>query len=560
MAAAWKGVEPSEGGLLKLIKDLGPDDEVAVSRAMARGWNVQRAELEGAGPQALAFLKRHEEVGSEVGGELSALRSLTGSRRGKPDHTGFALERSHTGQFFVPIREGNRYVAIASAKTRGEAPKVAERMAAFANKDGKHAWSFDADEVVEKGHDRRLWGQLSRDEPDLELYAQARESLTPRGALFNKAELAESVSSNLHADLKYMADLSSRYEFSDVMNKLSVDDPGANSQLMERLGDLNGRKGAFNRLQNEVVDRALGSVFGKDSASKMVRSMNEIMYHMNLGGIFNLAYPVSNLFTFVQTVMPEMAFIQYGAHGRLGRYYTNFMMGNELGKPRQILGTLDIMKLMGRSFSILANPERALGAGYDDYLKTLNALLADGTMEPRMLDEFVGPTAKIKVPWREAIGKPGNWWEGLKQASSHLPEASERLSRMHTITAAHEFGREAMGLRDDGLHRFVKEFTNRTMFGYNVADRPRAFLGPMGSAFGLFKNWQMHYLFNQLDYLGEGVAQNNWRPFLWSTTGAAVVGGIPAAGGLGFAADQMSHLLTDQSLMDLLVLGDWGSG
>jgi hypothetical protein len=138
-----------------------------------------------------------------------------------------------------------------------------------------------------------------------------------------------------------------------------------------------------------------------------------------------------------------------------------------------------------------------------------------------------------------------NWTSAL---SSWLMTNSERMSRIHAFTASYIVGRDVLGIVDEGkLYQWTKEMTDRSMFGYTTADRPRIFTTPAGSAVGLFKTWMMNYMAMMLEYSGQAV-KGNFAPLAWQTAGTAAVGGV-AATPLYWIADGFSKAFTDETLI-----------
>lgn len=199
----------------------------------------------------------------------------------------------------------------------------------------------------------------------------------------------------------------------------------------------------------------------------------------------------------------------------------------------------------------MGNPGKALGLEADEYVMFMNGAMKRGTLNPGMIDEFIGDAARQKLSALEKLKDTSNLWQSFSRLNIFAPQAAERLSRLHAATVAFDFGKNVMGFQGRNLENFIDEFTKRTMFGYSIADRPRIFTGPVGSAFGLFKNWQLNYLHMLFDYLGEGFSNNNWKPLLWSFVGASAIGGAGAGGVMYGVADGMSGLLGNDSLMNL---------
>ena len=66
----------------------------------------------------------------------------------------------------------------------------------------------------------------------------------------------------------------------------------------------------------------------------------------------------------------------------------------------------------------------------------------------------------------------------------------------------------------------------------------------MGSMFGLFKNWQFHFMGNMINYAGLGFKNNVWSPLLWQGGAALALGGLGATP-LKMVADGIARWNTD---------------
>jgi len=126
---------------------------------------------------------------------------------------------------------------------------------------------------------------------------------------------------------------------------------------------------------------------------------------------------------------------------------------------------------------------------------------------------------------------------------------TEKFARGHSFSLGHTFFKEIMGVTDDDmLYHLSRQFVEKTQFLYGTEDRAALMAGPLGGAFGLFKNWVMHYLAWNLEYAGEGIMRGNWKPLLWSMGGTTAIGGVGALPFYG-AIDDTAKWMGNESIM-----------
>jgi hypothetical protein len=181
----------------------------------------------------------------------------------------------------------------------------------------------------------------------------------------------------------------------------------------------------------------------------------------------------------MQTVIPELYYIRGGIPSRLAPIYTAFMRAGPDGLPREITSRIDPIKMIGRAFSMMRNPD-------PEFREALDFFRNSGVIDPRFKESFVGADANFPNAMRGEMGKPNGILRVLKMINS-IPEKAEGLSRIHASAVGWQVGRHVLGLDPGQARLFTKEFINRTMYGYGVADRSRIFTGPFGSAFGCSK-------------------------------------------------------------------------
>jgi len=273
------------------------------------------------------------------------------------------------------------------------------------------------------------------------------------------------------------------------------------------------------------------------------------MYNLQFGAM-NLMYPISNALTFVQTVIPEAAFVLTGSGSSLAPTYSHFAVGGTKG-PMAGMGVLSPVKLMYQSMKELVHPSEELTLA-------MRRAVNDRVIEPRNVEQYVGESAtKVgdirKLFSGDTKAKDFDFPEWLRATSEFLPAVSEGLSRSHAFTVGHAVARDYLkrngqALNPDEIYQFARQFTEKTMYLYSSADRPRVFTTPAGSAMGLFKNWLFHYMASMGEYTAEGFTKNNWTPLLWQTTGTAALGGLSATP-ISWAADGFSRMWNNKTLL-----------
>lgn len=558
-AGRYKG----EQALLAMRRELSDEDLVHVHKAWNGQWGerqiseaLARDEFSDA---AAAFLSRLRAVDDEIIGQIQGTQQALGKKLFTPLENHYMISRTWTGDWRVPImNEGNEIVYMASGHTRSQAQNLADDIMSGASREDKN-WRALTPTLSDRTQDLEVASQVRFRSGDFALASSLREqslrpARTPRffeerqgvgGFVGAKApwtgqELDNILTSHVQQQQKYLADLVVRESLGSDLARLAAENPSIFRQLSARLDDLSGKPGAFAQMQNNLFDKILAPALGKNSATKIVRTANNLLYHLQLGGL-NVAFPIINALTFMQTTLPQVSYVMSATPQRLARYYSHFPVAGSDGLPRGGVGALDMFKLMRQSFREMGKPNEVLRSHF-------GRGAAEGVWDPRFVEEFVGENAQRITKLRDVLQGRGGFVGWLESVSSFLPAQSEKFARGHSFVVGHILGRDFLGMADDQLYRFAKEFTNNTMFLYGTADRARLITGPLGSLFGMFKNWQMHYIGGMLEYTGEGVMRGNWAPLLWMTGGTASLGGMTALPLFG-VANAFSEFATDQSLM-----------
>lgn len=560
----------------RMVDSLSETDLGDIWRGMNGTWTRERikeAIIKGEiSPTSGNFLNQLTDLSDELITQTQKTQAAFGESvtKAQPGH----LMLSHTweGTLRTPILDSKgNLVTLLGGYNRADLQKQADAIVAAAKKEGKN-WKVARDEAGEltaieadSGVDleRLLKGAngytLSLGSSDFRLAQSLRERwirdnyrpaiLRIRGGVggyightapWNKEQLKQILFKHLHSQQRYIAERNLNNVMGYELQRLADEDPRMYNQLMQRVDDIAGRQGRIPEAINSAVDKLMSPILGKNSATKMIGAVNSLTYHFQLG-MGNLMFPVLNATQFLQTALPQAAFILKSPREAIARYYSWDVLAGVDGLPKGSMGTLSAPKLAFQSMREMAKP--------DDLLKeNLGKAAREGVWAPRLAEEFIGENASMITGLKNA-GEKG-WVNWLKAVSAFLPEASERFSRVHAFTMGHLLGRDFLRLEGDQLYRFSKQFTENTMFGYSTADRARILSGPFGSLFGLFKNWQMHYLGWLTEYTGQAM-NGNLSPLLWMLGGTAATGGVAAAPMYG-AADALNRLITDKPLMQTI--------
>jgi len=484
------------------------------------------------------FALKAQEIDDKLVGMIGRTEDATGQKKLTPKAGHFGLSRTWEGDLRVAVRDPEgRLIGVAAGQSRVSAQKAADKLVEQLEAQGKaarRAEEFDITETINLPRD--LKPHVSS--PAWVLERQGLAGYKNFDKPFTKQELLEAYASGVRRRAKYMANLSTTNLLADDIAKVSVEDPLMHRILVERLDDLAGKRSPLTKLQDQVVDTVLSPVMGKNTASTIVSTTNKLMWHLELGAL-RIAYPALNMLTFIQTVLPEAAFVGSASEDVLKKYYTTYGVRGPNARP---MGVLDPIKMWARG------TKQMHAKGDAGWTRAVKRGINDGVLDPRFIEESVGQTSATATNWAGAVKEKG--LVGLVTAvSEYLPAQSEKWARLNSFATAHAIGKDVLGLVDeDVLYKFSKDFTDRTMFRYGMEARPRIFTTPAGSALGLFKNWMMHYMGIMADYTGEGVLRGNWAPLLWQTAGTAALGGLAATPLYG-VANGLSEALSGKSAL-----------
>lgn len=555
-----------------LVKKLSEEDRKKLVEIVSTGgWTKEAVKVAHEGgavsPQLKSFLDRLEAISEELFKETNAVRSAVGLPliKEKPGH--FGLEHMWEGDWRVRIRnEHGNTVFMVGAKDRGQALKHADEVIKRAGKEG--TWKYDksaqrTEDVFERGQDysKEDWMVMLGVNKKGKDYGSAaaamekyvREAYTPKtlekqrgipGFDLDMSDqaLEKRLLQHYRRLTTYNTDLALRFELGQDLAKLADENPNALRILNERWQNALGGQGKFSQMQNQAMDQIASPYLGSNSASQIVATANTVQHNLQLGS-FNFMYPTVNMFTFMTTVMPQVSFVASAPLGVLQKYYGSLMGHGADGFARKPVHFLDPMKMVYAGF-------RNMGGNYKtpQSKAAYERAMAEGIFAPRVVEEHIGVDAQLKTRLKDLLSGPNGFVKFLQYTSEFLPNKSEQFSRLHSFSTGLAVGEDILGLSDEALYRFAKDFTHNTMFGYNMVDRAKVIQGPLGSFFGLYKNWQMHYIGWMLEYTGEAM-KGNFGPLLWSQAGVGTIAGIGGTTAYG-VADAFTRMATGKSAFD----------
>lgn len=331
-------------------------------------------------------------------------------------------------------------------------------------------------------------------------------------------DLNNAMDGHLRQLLRFAGMQSWRERFGSVAaHMLQKQDPKLFADLMRKSGQMLGLEGKLTNWLNESLQPMLGSVLGPKAATKTAAAVNEFMYAWNLGFV-NPTFALLNLLTPLQTVAPWIAHMQVATREDLAR--TMFMdLIPSRTSPTGVAAAVNPLKILGQSIQLMRAPTPELRAFFDQALD-------DGLFHPQLFEEWIGSHTRAQQTFRQAWEEGP--WQLLRKGSTYLGEQSEKLSRLTAFNSAYLMGKNFFNLEGDALYRFMRRGTELTMYNYATVDRSRIFTGPIGSMFGLFKNWQMHFMGQMLQYSGLALSGKTFAPLAWTTGSALALGGLGA--------------------------------
>lgn len=335
---------------------------------------------------------------------------------------------------------------------------------------------------------------------------------------YSRDDLLASLESHYAGLMQFAAYHSWRNRYMQLAMNLEKTNPTLGQDIQRKAQQLMGIEGKLTKVQNELLRPILGTQLGAKAATKIAQATNQTMYLWNLA-FANPTFALLNLMNPLQTVMPWISHMTTIAPDAAAKTMSFMPKYGANGLPNGTVSFWHPMKVMKQAMGSLRNPTAELRQMQEQ-------ALTDGTLLPQHYEGFSGTGSEGAQTLAQAWKEDG-MAKFLYKGSTWMADKSEQISRMTAFNAAYHLGQDYFGLAGDQLYRFVQQGTRATMYGYSVVDRARMFTGPVGSMFGLFKNWQFHFMGNMMEYAGLA-AKGNFAPLLYQSSAALALGGLGA--------------------------------
>lgn len=451
-------------------------------------------------------------------------------------HYGFT--RSRPGGFKAMVEdEAGNLVGLTSGNTAGDARKAAQEL---------------IDKEALKGKPLRFGGMYDETSAPADTFQRLKAAISKPGFLRERSgllgyeqsrkpwtagQLIDDTSKNLAKRQNLLANVVLQEKLWPVVNQLNEESRVLGGTAESYLRRLQGDDGDFAKFQNHAMDKVLGGVLGKDSASTIVRTTQKLLtaFQFGFGNLGQVALHAADL---VQTQLPEIAF-QLGTGGRgmvnAGLYDTMPLVAG--GRVQGSFNAMSPFKIMGEAMGLVHGKNVP-----EDFTRVMQDMVSQGIAHARYAEEQFGSSGEIL----KAGPKEAGWGKWANATNELLISKTEEYSRAVGIANGYLVGKE-LGLEGRALSNFTRQFVEKTSFSYGTADKPRIFTTPVGSLLGTFKSWMFHYMANMLKYSTSG---REGLPALLLQTG--MTGAI--AGGVGMPllmpiANGASKWLTDKSFM-----------
>lgn len=565
---------PQRGGIdVELDKILHNKVDIRnLQQALVRNIPVAEAEAMGMSPAVISTLKSLKMADDISNAEIDAALKIAGVEGGyKPMANHYLFTRTwrgdHRAEVITGLEGPGQRIWIAGGRTPQEAKQVAK---AFADEMSSRGHPVRVGKEWTKGdssHDLAEAARIVQDKRIARIVDEAQEATLKKtwAPQFTKErtggggfigdvgelqvkEIREIVLGQLEAKMKYAAELIYNQRVAGQVQKLAAENPNLGAIVSDRIGAVWGKQGELSKVINSVADKHLSGLMGGQSATKIAQKVNGGMFHLSFG-FGNVQFPVLNAMTMIMNGPAELALLQKGAPQQILKYYNMVPVIGADGLPRGATGMVDNLRIMRDGFRQLGSPDPALA-------KAMQKAALEGVVSPRLAEEMVGQNSKMATNLRGVLKGEQGVVSLISELSKALPTMSEKFSRIWAFNIGYLTAKRVFGLTDeDRIYQVAKRFTERTNYSYTAADRAKTMTGPIGSVFGLYKNWMMHYLGNWMVYADSAISHNNWKPLLWATGTAWATGGALGAGPVSMLVDGAARIFgnkdsTAESLYD----------
>lgn len=538
--------------------------------------------------QAFKAVQRMQDINANFMNDivLPATKSL--GEKGNFDLLeGYVIPRVLLGDWRVPVKtEGGHLVYLASGKTRKAAEQTAKAIVQEAESRGvkyvadvpnlKHAVEMSVDDVTDIMED--MAKKMDSDPEALDIVQSAMKRVQfvnvkrkaqlpyrPRapGSLANERSGIKATDTSytreefikaFEAHIRKMGNFAAVHSFMERWGNEIMTLKGQNQVLyddvMRRAQQAMGVEGQITRVLNEKLSVVLGPQMGSKAATKIAAATNKTLYAWQLAFV-NPTFALLNALSPIQTVLPQLAFVMRAPRAESNLLLHHVPLFGADGKPIGQGAFLDPMK-------VLWNAVRQLRHADEELQHIQVRLRNDNTLHPMLFEEHVGAGASNPQTLKESF-QAGGWAQFLIDGSTIMARKSEEFARIVSANSGYLVGKHQLGLEGEQLYHFVKRFAESTNYLYGQSDRARLITGPVGSMFGLFKNWQMHFMGMMATYAGLGIKHNVWAPMVWQMATASTLGGLGATP-LRHLADGLANWATDGDTKDgfLWMQEHWG--
>lgn len=504
---------------------------------------------------------------------------------------GYIMPRIFKGDWFVPVQDGGGNMVWLAAGTPRQAKAEAAAVLEAAKAKGlnwtmgegraTHLSKVDADTA---SHISELVSlQQAKNADTAEIVQTAMRSLEakragnsrvsqlrdigPPGTLANKRtglggspdlaeytadDLVQAMEGHYRQMLRFAGYHTWRERWLPEANNLSKMEPALYRDLQRKGNQVMGIEGQITNTLNKTLEPVLGAHLGGKAATRIAQATNSLMYSWNLA-IANPTFALLNLLTPLNTVAPMISYVTRAPAEAVERLMHTTVRYGADGRIAGTFSSLHPMKVLAQSLKELKSPDEALKEGF-------SRAVSDGTLTPQLFEGWVGGQSRAHQTLREAYESKGGGlaggWEFIKRTSTFMAEKSEEVSRMNAFTASWILGRDGLQLTGEQLYKFAQRGTHVSMYGYSVVDRSRMFTGPVGSMFGLFKNWQFHFIGQMGQYAGLSMRGGSFEPMLWQGASALALGGLGATP-LKYMADGLARWQGDSPSSFLWMKENW---
>lgn len=333
------------------------------------------------------------------------------------------------------------------------------------------------------------------------------------------------------------------------LNALKAQDPHAFNIVKTRIAQLKGQPGPMERRMNQIVDSAVAPYLGTQSFTKTADAINELNFHL-LHGVGNIATPLLNLTSVLQTQLPELTnFLTTNPELLRGMGYQIPIMGPD-GLPRP--GFWNVPDPIG---GLSGGIKRAMNPNEED-MEVFQALFNRREMGAGLANEYVGQDRTVALRYSEKVRDANDVAFWAKHYSSLLMSKTEQITRTFSagmaLEAMSRFEKIA-GVKftmDQKIANALK-FVRRTNYGYFAADRPMMFTTPLGALFGNQKTWMTNYLFMMGEYAGLAGKGNIW-PLMMTAGTTTLLGGVFAVPLVGAGIDAITETFADKDAREYI--------